>query len=239
MIFRKTLLARFLYQISNCLLLYLSLVTGFRGPGLIVCVCVYASISFPDTQIFVPCSTEQQCVCVLHFSILLSMKAGRGAKDENKRPYLLGVHHSALGNVQCSHLQHGVVGRAEGFWELVLSQLLSCILNHTLAASLSIQVPFDLQQIVNPFNKWSYEEQGCCLLVTYTACHLHYIAHGLVLTLDLLLFGTGKEEEGRAGKGREREREEMRGKGGRREGERKNGRGQRRKGKRDIKVMHT
>ena len=68
---------------------------------------------------------------------------------ENKSWYLFGVHHSAFVNVKGSHLQHGVVGRAEGIRELVLSQLLPCVLNHTLAASLSIQVSFDLQQIVN------------------------------------------------------------------------------------------
>ena len=54
------------------------------------------------------------------------------------------------------------------------------------------------------------------LIVTYTARHLHYITHGLVLTLDLFLFGMKKKEEcegvrGRKDKGKERGR--MEGKG--------------------------
>ena len=131
-------------------------------------------------------------------------------------PYLLRVHDSALGNVQGSHLQHRIVGRAEGIRELVFSQLLSCILNHTLAASLSIQVPFDLQQIVNPFNKYSYEEQDC---------NLHCLPLALYHTWPCADFGSlavweRRRERGEGNKkGREeREGEEREGEEGRREG---------------------
>ena len=198
---------------GTIMLLYFSLVPGFRGQGLRL-VCVHAL--FPDTHPAV-CPLQYgtaMCVCKIYsaFPYCNRRKLG-GAKGENNSPYLLGVHHSALVNVQGSHLQHGVVGRAEGIWELVLSQLLSCVLNHTLAASLSIQVPFDLQQIVKPFNKYSYEEQGC---------NLHCQPLALYHTWPCAGFGSLAVWEREEGRGEEEEggREGVRGEGRRREGER-------------------
>ena len=58
--------------------------------------------------------------------------------------HLLGVHHSALGDVEGPHLQCGVIGWAEGSWELILVQLFMCIVNHFLTVLPTIQIPLDL-----------------------------------------------------------------------------------------------